>query len=600
MFSLVNSQYVWRNQMFESDANALTFRTRFVMAVSAVGLLGFVGNGLLLCFYGNQRTRIYRSRDAIYIRRIAYSDLLVCSLVLPYTVFFEVGLIRSDPTCKSLEFMRHFLTYMAHLLLITYSWELPQRHLYTDSQTYSLNTFIFSFFVSVLGSAPTVFLFRVTIPVPPSSAQPPTNSTEEQLSATQATPPAEPTCQLAPELVLSFDALDVKQSLMWMYFLVPAVVYTVCLYWYLANLIAYLNYLELAQKSSIFLTNLEDIHEFDSPVLSGTNKKTRRLSGKTTHDNGSDDGRQEVDRETQAHRDLLAAYGFIKSDSHVGSKHHKDLPSYLVAYGEKSNYRRVSFGGSSNSSTADCTIFTSKSHSNKNNSSIAEGREGFKKNISFQEKQPRRRSVKKQLRLRRPTGFAGFLGVMPSDSDSQEEETSDGKISPKVYIVEEDIGNATEGNSKLAKRRQRPILTSEKFSKVRHYPRVGSYKKSLAGLILFDLILIPWVICVFMLLGDNSVFLSLLHLKSVVTFYALSTCNPYLRDCVFGSKTCSRGADDKSSSTATGASARPSAMQVRFVRERFKLKQEHKKLRQQMHQVRQAQDMATSDGTAID
>ncbi|GFN97469.1 hypothetical protein PoB_002397500 [Plakobranchus ocellatus] len=66
-----------------------TLRVRLTLLVSAGGLLGLVGNGLLLSYYGNRQTRTYRSRDAIYIRRMAYTDFLICVLIIPYAVFFE-------------------------------------------------------------------------------------------------------------------------------------------------------------------------------------------------------------------------------------------------------------------------------------------------------------------------------------------------------------------------------------------------------------------------------------------------------------------------------------------------------------------------------
>ncbi|KAK3738546.1 hypothetical protein RRG08_059503 [Elysia crispata] len=128
----------------------------------------------------------------------------------------------------------------------------------------------------------------------------------------------------------------------------------------------------------------------------------------------------------------------------------------------------------------------------------------------------------------------------------------------------------------------------------RPYPRVSSYKKSMAILIVMDLFIIAMVMFVYILLGTNSAVLNLVHLKSIISFYVLSYINNSLRRCVWGKDGCMYFESYTEQPRPKSSSVRPSVMQVRFVKERLRKKHEKRVLR---HLARRARGV---EGTEID
>ncbi|KAK3773024.1 hypothetical protein RRG08_061324 [Elysia crispata] len=584
--------------ILETPESVRNFRVKFILVVSAGSLLGIIGNGLLLCFYGNRETRAYRSRDAIYIRRMAYTDFAVCCLVIPYAVLFEAGLIRSDFTCKTMEFSRHFLIYMSHLLLYTYCWELPQRHLYTDSQTYNVNTSLFSIFVSLLGAAPTLFIFEVI-----------SHSGNQTVGRGSGSPLfSGESCHLTINIVNDPPVYE-SQGFTLIYFLIPVVMYSVCLYWFIANLIGYLQYKAMYSKNSIFLTKLEDVHLFKTVSSSEVIDYESQVDGPKpewsvpnvqpvlAHEN------QHVNKNQNPFRNSMAGFGFITT-SFGGKQELLAVPSYRVSYSDKQeNYigfirehaGSLSSGSSSSSGGSFCSVrrdtigSRARNDGNNNSSSKPDKIARFESDVSvFEINLPERQKI----RERRGTGYF----PREEDSISQENNSSDSGESEGngTNFQRVSVKETEPAKTKSDKSIYRSILTKKQQFGGRPYPRVSSYKKSMAILIVMDLFIIAMVMFVYILLGTNSAVLNLVHLKSIISFYVLSYINNSLRRCVWGKDGCMYFESYTEQPRPKSSSVRPSVMQVRFVKERLRKKHEKRVLR---HLARRARGV---EGTEID
>ncbi|RUS79214.1 hypothetical protein EGW08_012999 [Elysia chlorotica] len=496
-----------------------------------------------------------------------------------------------------MEFIRHFLIYMSHLLLYTYSWELPQRHLYTESQTYNMNTSMFSVFVALLGAAPTFFIFGVVMPQHNVINQVVLRSNK---TAWTFVDEYGASCHLVTNIASTTQTYDTK-GLTWIYFLMPVVIYSVCLYWYIANLIGYLQYRDFSQKSSIFLTKLEDVLLFDSATnnVPGASRAIPHLIF-TSGANGSD----QTYTNQQMQRNSLAAFGFITAaTSPSGKAEIVAMPSYRVAYGDKKDklvgiIRDGRDSESTNSSTSSANSFID--HCTGGGLGTNDGKERDNNNSGKDDKTVRMQSTIsfiesagadiQRIRERRGTGLFPRMDDVnnrtSASTDSNDTDLDESNY-PRISIKESDTDK-----TKYSKGPFRSILAKEKSFGPKLYPRVGSYKKSLAAMILADLIIIPLVMFVYILTGANSVVLNMVHLKTIFSFYVLSVINPSLRRCVWGRRCpmCPPFSDNEPNKPSI---LRPSMLQVRFVRERLRAKHEDRRMR---HQARMIHSMT---GTQI-
>ncbi|GFN97471.1 hypothetical protein PoB_002397700 [Plakobranchus ocellatus] len=125
--------------------------------------------------------------------------------------------------------------------------------------------------MSLLGASPTLFIFKVSKPlinIPRLN-----NNSNYVLSLHQTNQQTRATgdlsrssCRLVTPLApKNFFAYDLK-VLTWIYIIIPIVVYSMCLYWFLMNFTTYMHSIDPARRDSIFLTDLEDVCVFQVPT----------------------------------------------------------------------------------------------------------------------------------------------------------------------------------------------------------------------------------------------------------------------------------------------------------------------------------------------
>ena len=83
--------------------------------LSTLSIVGTVGNILILVVYTKSReSQISR----IFIKLLAVMDLVVCLLIMPYTVVLNFAGNYSNLVCKLIEFIRHFVVVTSGMTLI--------------------------------------------------------------------------------------------------------------------------------------------------------------------------------------------------------------------------------------------------------------------------------------------------------------------------------------------------------------------------------------------------------------------------------------------------------------------------------------------------
>ena len=83
--------------------------------LSTLSIVGTVGNVLILVVYTKSReSQISR----IFIKLLAVMDLVVCLLIMPYTVVLNFAGNYSNLVCKLIEFIRHFVVVTSGMTLI--------------------------------------------------------------------------------------------------------------------------------------------------------------------------------------------------------------------------------------------------------------------------------------------------------------------------------------------------------------------------------------------------------------------------------------------------------------------------------------------------
>ncbi|CAG5133784.1 unnamed protein product [Candidula unifasciata] len=124
-------------------------------------VIGVFGNMCFCFFFGDKTARIYKTRDALYFRRMSLLDMLVCVIVLPYSVFYEFSLVNYGAVCKTMEFIRHIIIYTSHLTLAAYCFELPRRVSYADVQANVNRMMVCNCVLAFVFSLPAFFLFDI-------------------------------------------------------------------------------------------------------------------------------------------------------------------------------------------------------------------------------------------------------------------------------------------------------------------------------------------------------------------------------------------------------------------------------------------------------
>ena len=87
----------------------------FMVMVSVCSVLGTLGNIpvlLVYCASNEKRT------SSTFIKVLAVIDLVVCAVIMPYTIILELHLVTSDIICRIFEFLRHLSITASNLTLV--------------------------------------------------------------------------------------------------------------------------------------------------------------------------------------------------------------------------------------------------------------------------------------------------------------------------------------------------------------------------------------------------------------------------------------------------------------------------------------------------
>lgn len=83
-----------------------------VFSLCAVG--GVLGNLLVLVVYRREGSRAW---PAVYVQALAVVDMVVCGVVIPYTIVAELRQVTDDVACRVLELTRHTLVIFSFYIL---------------------------------------------------------------------------------------------------------------------------------------------------------------------------------------------------------------------------------------------------------------------------------------------------------------------------------------------------------------------------------------------------------------------------------------------------------------------------------------------------
>lgn len=78
-------------------------------------LIGIIGNIPVLIVYFHRKEQ---TASNTFIKALAMLDLIVCSLIMPYTMVYELHLVQSDLVCRTFEFIRHFAIFASGTTLV--------------------------------------------------------------------------------------------------------------------------------------------------------------------------------------------------------------------------------------------------------------------------------------------------------------------------------------------------------------------------------------------------------------------------------------------------------------------------------------------------
>ena len=82
----------------------------FIGILVIFGILGVFGNSLIIAVYTKRRRHNTKSglgATNLFIVALAIIDLVVCACMIPYSIVYELDIVKQDPVCKIFEFIRH-------------------------------------------------------------------------------------------------------------------------------------------------------------------------------------------------------------------------------------------------------------------------------------------------------------------------------------------------------------------------------------------------------------------------------------------------------------------------------------------------------------
>lgn len=88
----------------------------FIVTLSLYALMGTAGNILISIVYFRERVKLTHT---LFIKILSVVDLTVCAVIIPYTIAFEMHLIRVDFVCRLVEVVRHVLVVYSNMILVS-------------------------------------------------------------------------------------------------------------------------------------------------------------------------------------------------------------------------------------------------------------------------------------------------------------------------------------------------------------------------------------------------------------------------------------------------------------------------------------------------
>ncbi|XP_064616752.1 vasopressin V1a receptor-like [Liolophura sinensis] len=135
-----------------------------VASLSVYSVVGVTGNVLILLVYHRKSAKLSL---VSFIRLLGIVDLLVCALIIPYTITFELHYVQNDFTCRLFEFVRHFTVLASNATLLAIAVERyyavcrPLQRLEEEQIAKGVTVIAI---VSLLMALPSVFMFAVLAP----------------------------------------------------------------------------------------------------------------------------------------------------------------------------------------------------------------------------------------------------------------------------------------------------------------------------------------------------------------------------------------------------------------------------------------------------
>ncbi|XP_071099209.1 cholecystokinin receptor-like [Haliotis cracherodii] len=87
----------------------------FSIAIGVLSIVGTAGNIPVLVVYFRRKDK---KTSNTFIKILALIDLLVCMLIMPYTLVYELHLVYSDVACRLFEYFRHFAIISSNVTVV--------------------------------------------------------------------------------------------------------------------------------------------------------------------------------------------------------------------------------------------------------------------------------------------------------------------------------------------------------------------------------------------------------------------------------------------------------------------------------------------------
>ncbi|KAK7471589.1 hypothetical protein BaRGS_00035752 [Batillaria attramentaria] len=200
--------YEWEKHMLE-----------LTIVLTIYGIVGFVGNSLILVVYMRRKTKLSHST---YVCTLATVDLIVCCVIIPYTIAYERRIICFDVICRGLEILRHTLVMSSSEILCAIAVERyfsVFRPMRIQTAGRARTAIIIVFANSIIIAIPSVTVFTVT-----TKSQETSNQNASVANTTEVTSQhAHAYCQFTRDIVSEMWALSYQLLLVLQFFLSVAV-----------------------------------------------------------------------------------------------------------------------------------------------------------------------------------------------------------------------------------------------------------------------------------------------------------------------------------------------------------------------------------------